>query len=234
MIAFSGKARARMRMMGRHAFFVFFTLLGIAFIFKEMYKYAALHDWLSEDARAKYERQTADGGGMMALLMSGRQEFFIAIPAILDRPILGYGVAAEDTGDYVMKYCIKHYDAERLKRAFALYQRSLAMGVRRIIPAHSCILGAWLYCGILGLFYWLWYIWLIFKYIRYYAAAIPQWFGFFAMMLPSTMWNIFFSPGNHSRLMNALIMTCLFFAMSVSKGNIKLPLSMEMEARKHD
>lgn len=232
-IAWGRKKRSSMRMIGKH-FFLFVFLGGIlALMAKEAYKYAALHDLMGEDARNKYEAQTRKGGGILALLMSGRTEFFTAIPAAIDNPIMGYGPHPEDTNEYALRYCVKYGDYNDIQAYMYRRQIAMQMGYRMEIPSHSQIMGAWIHYGVFGLIFYLYYLGLIVVHLRRYSAAIPQWYGYFALMIPTNLWNLFFSAFG-GRWQFALFITTLLFARAIGTGRRILPYEMEMEARKYD
>ncbi len=232
LMAIGRKKRKTMRSIGRHIFTI--ALLGVAIVFsyKVVYKYAASSGFLGIDAQSKYENQTKTGEGILQLLMSGRKEFFVAIPAAFNRPILGYGPHAEDTEGYYARFVAK-YGAEE---DYLVYQaqayHAAARGYRVEIPTHSHIMGAWVHYGVFGLIFYVWLLWTIYKQLRYYMDAIPQWFGYFAVVIGSYLWHIFFSPvGN--RMMLGLFFATLFIAKAVGTGKIRLPMDVAFEAERY-
>jgi len=233
MILLGRKRRTSMRAIGKH--FWKFALLGIAtlIIYKSVYSYAAGNGYLGEDARGKYERQTRQGSSVVSLLVSGRTEFFIGLLAALDKPIMGFGPRAEDTEGYAERFLVAYGTPDDIRKYFAIQQIEGASGVRLIIPTHSHILAAWVWCGIVGLIFFLWVLFRIWQHIRYYSGAIPQWFGYFALAIPTMVWSIFFNPFG-SRWYLPLLMVCMNFARGVAKGRIALPYDMEQEAMRYD
>ena len=69
--------------------------------------------------------------------------------------------------------------------------------------------------------------------MKKYVAAIPQWYGYFALSFTNYAWDIFFSTFAGRETL-ACFVTCLFFARAVGKGLLPLPYEMEMEARKYE
>ena len=63
---------------------------------------------LSEEALRKYEMQTKEGEGIVNLVVSGRMESFVAIPACFDNPIWGYGPWAIDMDGYYENFLQKY------------------------------------------------------------------------------------------------------------------------------
>ena len=227
------KSREKMRRISRH--FVIFTVLGLIglVLFKFIYSYTASTGLLGEAARGKYEAQTSQGSGMLRLLMSGRKEFFTAIPAAIHRPIMGYGPQAEDKDGYALQFLLKYGDESDIQHYNAMRLRAARTGWVMSIPTHSYVMSAWVWCGLFGLIFFLWWLYLIYQYLRHYIAAIPQWYGYFALTIPSFLWHFFFSPIT-GRWSLGLFAACLFFARAVGRGTMRLPPDMELEAEKYD
>lgn len=233
MMIIGRKRIVSMRSIGKY--FFSYLLLGIVLLaaVKQLYVYAAKNGYLSDDAQAKYERQAAQGDGFLTILMHGRTGFFAAIPAALNRPIMGYGPFAKDEGGYAERFVLKYGSEDDIK-AFRLSElNAMKMGYARSIPTHSYVMGAWVNYGVGGLIFYVWVLFLIYRQIKRYMAAIPQWYGYFAMMLPYYLWNIFFSPFGF-RWRFGLLMTCLFFAKAVGDGLMPLPNNMLLEINKHE
>ena len=227
------KSRIKMSRIGKH--FVVFAVLGglVLLAYKMVYSYAAGGGYLGEEARNKYETQTDRGKGLFRLLMAGRKEFFIAASAIVDHPFVGFGPRAEDYNGYTEKF-LRKYGSDQEIAAYVYYQlRYAPLGYKMQIPTHSHIMAAWLWCGLPGLIFWVWILYCLYRHIRYHSAAIPQWYGYFALSIPSMLWSIFFNPVG-ARFILPLLMVCMMFARAVSEGRILLPYEMEMEAREHD
>lgn len=223
------KKISRMRSIQRHAMLILIGLGTMLFLLTFAYKNLASRGYLNEKAMKKYEGQSKQGSNALALIMSGRSEFFVGLFAAWDNPIWGWGPWARDEkgfyGDFLLKY--GDYDD------FIKYKKGqLDAAVRgygsHILPTHSHIVGFWVYYGILALPFWLYVLWCMWRHFRHNMAAIPQWYGYFALALPLYAWHIFFSPyGN--RIEDCLFITCLLLADSVSKGRLHLPLNMNNE-----
>lgn len=227
----AGKSRVKMRRIGRHILIMAVGGVIILLAYKTLYSHAASRGYLGEDARIKYEHQTDRGKGAFSMLVAGRTEFFIALTAIWDHPIIGFGPRPEDTQGYTEKFLLK-YGTETDIRGYYYYVLHFAsQGARANIPSHSHIMGAWLWCGISGLVFFLWIFYNFYVHIRYYISAVPHWFGYFVLIIPSMSWSILFNPiGDRYGL--SLLMVCIFFSKAVIRGKIILPREIEMEARK--
>lgn len=227
------KSRRAMRAIGRHLFVA--MIVGACFLvaMKFAYQHLASTGVLGEEARTKYEGQTRKGNSIMALLMAGRSEFFVGLRAALDRPIMGFGPMAEDTGGYGMRFVMKYgddIDIRRMANAEFIAARS---GNWVVIPTHSHIVGGWVHYGLFGMIFYVWILYLFFNHFKCYAACIPQLHGLFSSLIPLYLWHIFFSPFG-SRWMFALLMACIFFARAIGNGKMRLPYAMEIEAEKYD
>ena len=228
-----GHRRSAMRSIGKHL--IVYAILGavVALLFKSVHSYLAKNGTLGDEALAKYENQTQEGSGFLKILMSGRQEFFMAIPAALDKPIVGHGPFASDTKGYVEEFIYKYGSALQVRFYEAGKQQANRLGYKMPIPSHSHIMGAWVHYGLFGLIFYLWVIFVVIRHFKKYAGAIPQWYGYFALTLCQFMWEVFFSAFS-SRDYFALMMTCLFFARAVGSGRLLLPPEMVMEILKAD
>lgn len=227
------KKRRRMRTIGKH--FWTFVLVGVVvlFTYKMVYSYAAGNGYLGEEARIKYEQQTQLGKGAFAMLVAGRTEFFIGLSALLDNPVIGYGPGAEDTKGYSERFLSKYGTYEDIMGYYYYVQRHASMGLKVGIPSHSHIVAAWLSCGLPGLIFFVWVLYMIYRHIKYYSSQVPQWYGYFALTIPSMIWGIFFNPFG-ARSVLPLLMVTLQYAKSIGTGKVLLPYKMEMEARKYD
>ena len=231
---FIGRKRRRtMCSIGRH--FMIFMIAGVVvlFTYKTVYSYMASNGYLGEKAMSKYEHQTERGKGVISMLVSGRTEFFIALSAIVDHPIIGFGPRGADTQGYAERFLLKYGTEQDVLGYYVASRRNAALGLVRSIPTHSHIMAAWLWCGLPGLIFFIWALYIIFRHLKHYASAVPQWYGYFALTIPSMIWSFFFNPfGARSAL--PLLIVLLTYAKAVGDGKLLLPLNLKMEARKYD
>lgn len=213
---------------------VIYAIVGIALVFayKAIYSGLAQSGVLGELAQNKYERQTRQGNSLLKMLMAGRCEFFTALRAAVDQPIMGFGPYAEDTKGYRRRFVYKYGDEDDLKYLLYVEQMAMEMGFKMPIPTHSHIMGSWIHNGIFGLIFWLWVLKLMIGHLRFRLSTIPQWFGYFALMIPAFFWDIFFSPLTE-RAKFAMFLVCLLLARSIHNGKLRLTIEMQMEAEKH-
>lgn len=215
--------------------FIWFTLIMLIAggIIGMVYKVGAQHGVFGVAAQEKYEKQTRDRKGPLGVLMGGRIEFFVAMTAAAQHPILGCGPKAEDRTGLVQEFYRKYGTSEDYDNYVRteVHLRSFGFRARRI-PAHSHIASFWLWYGLPGLVLWIYVLWVFFRFFQWHLTVVPQWFGYFAMMIPSTLWGIFFSPFN-DRIDICALITCCLLARGIHARRIPLPPDVAMEAWKH-
>lgn len=222
-----------MRNIGRH--FIVASIAGIIllFLYKGIYSFAASNGYLGDQALTKYEHQTVRGKDALSMLMEGRKPFFIGLLAAIDRPIVGHGPRAEDRNGYAGRFLTKYGSDYDIAQYNSIHYFRMMRGVLPEIPTHSHILAGWVWCGILGLVFFIWVLYRMYVHVRYFMACIPQWYGFFALTIPSTAWSIMFNPyGARWALPQLLI--CMFLAKGVGEGRIKLSPDLEAEAVQYE
>lgn len=230
-----GKSRVRMRRFGQHIWIIMgLAVIGI-FLAHAGYRYAALNGLLSEKAQAKYEHQTKGEGGILKLLMGGRGEFFIGFLEALNKPWIGHGPWAFDNGEAMQNFLAKYGDAEDYEKAldFERYRIKSGLSTMSYIPAHSHIGSFFLWFGVVGLVYWLYILYAIFRYLHKEIASAPHWFGVLAIGVPGFLWNIFFS-GFGYRIVTMPYIVYLFMAHAYYTGAKRLPTEIEMKIRRNE
>lgn len=219
----------------KHHFILLVICAGVMVcLFTAVYKYGAKNNWFGDLAYEKYSKQTRSGSGVLRLLMSGRAETFIGFFACLDKPIVGHGPWARDTGEYVEDFLRDYGDYEDYQN---LVQARIYWGRRGyslvgVIPAHSHIIAFWLWYGIFGLLLWLYVLWLIYKYFTQYVDVVPQWLGYFAVTISASLWSIFFSPYSQ-RILFPLLFCALIYVRNIASGKMNLPPEMLREASQY-
>lgn len=149
-----------------------------------LYTHGASTGMLGEKTRDKYEKQTRGGRNVVS---GGRMEYTIAIPAIIESPLLGYGSWARNL-EFVKKYIqLNGMDPDSYDAQFLL-----DLGT---IPTHSHILGSWAEAGVAGGVFWLLVLYMagaaFFRILR--SPDIPcRLFCLFAIAWFA--WDIVFSP----------------------------------------
>lgn len=193
-----------MRMIRNYIVLIILILGATALCVKAVYKFCAENGYIGEDERKKYEVQTQQGESFVKLLLSGRSEFFIALFAALDKPLLGHGSWAVDRRGYNYDFVMKYGTPEDIKA----FQWNMQMGGGiSMIRTHSHIMTYWLWHGVFGLLFWVYVGYLSFITLFKRMHLVPELFGYLAMMLPTFCWDILFSP------FGLRINECLFFCV---------------------
>lgn len=159
---------------------IFIMLFLGALIVNSVYESLASRHILGEYAYQKYQTQIqADN-----ILEGGRAETFMGIELIRRKPIIGYGSYAMDKGDKFHKE-FASTSGKKYRRPFE----------ERRMPAHSHIVGAWMWNGIGGGIFWLYVLLLMWRVFRSGAmltesALLPG----ILMTFTARIWEILFSP----------------------------------------
>lgn len=230
-IFFGGKSRFKQAWVGRHIILFLVAGVFVAFAVKTVYSHAASSGLMGESAKTKYERQTEMGSGLLDILMAGRMELFCGLRACIDRPIIGFGPRTEDRYGYAERFYKKYGTHEDVQNYFRTVQLYLSRtGGFPPIPDHSHLVYFWLRYGVFGLTLWMFVFWQMFMYFRRYSSAVPQWYGYMCLTIPSMCWSILFNPPG-GRTSTTFFVVCLLMCRAIYKRRIMLPFEMEMEAQ---
>lgn len=227
-ILLGGKSPSQMRKLSRN--FWVLVIIGVVVIqcLTLVYKEAASRGFMGENALKKYEVQMKGRkSGALATLMAGRLEFFVGSYIAFKRPIVGYGPWALDYDGYYSDFLTKYGSAEDYESYLKYYEWQLKNGQSFItlIPAHSHIVGFWVWYGIFGLVFWIYILFQIVRYFRRDLATVPYWYGMLAAMTPSFLWSVFFSPFG-DRVGEAMFIVFLLMTKAVRLGRVDLPPEM--------
>jgi hypothetical protein len=166
--------------------------------------------WLPESAAEKYRSQASNPYGM---LFAGRTELLISTQAFLDRPVLGHGSWAVDDGTYISDYL-------RLRYLYGVdeFQWREESYSSRLIPAHSFLMGALVWAGVLGGVFWIYVFYMSVRALLLNLGHLPIYFynGLFFLM-----WDIWFSPfAAVTRWSSALILAPLLAYVYIMRRQI--------------
>ena len=160
---------------------VFLALFIGALVVDYVYENLASSGKLGERAYEKYIKQKYEAG---SLLKGGRAEFFMGIDCIKENPIIGYGSFAVYSPDL--------FSSETLNRALIEYYDGVNVDY---LPAHSHIVGYWVYHGILGGIFWIYILLLMWRLFRTGAFMYePKLIGHCVYYSVTILWAIIFSP----------------------------------------
>ena len=156
------------------------VLFALMLIF-QVYVYCALEGYLGSKSRSQL-MATRNPHNPIQVLIAGRGGIQCGVQAIADAPIIGHGSRA-------------------LKRKYLTREIMRREGNQlTMIPVHSCILGAWVFSGILGVPFW---IAAYIIHIRLYKSSLssghPQFIFLASYLLADSMWQILFSGHGYAR-----------------------------------
>lgn len=234
-VVIGGKKTKSMSRLGKHFTILFCCAVVGIFLIKVVYQWAALNNYLGDEARTKYEQQTVGGTGIIQLLVGGRADAFIGLLAVADSPIVGKGYWAKDTEGYREQFLGKYGTVEDYEyyKNYISYLMKNGLAFDRGIPCHSHITSFWLWFGLPGLLFWLYAIYVMFRFLRQDVAIIPQWFYWLAASVPGLMWHIFFSPF-HDRIEFPLMVVAMLLARAIRLGRYQMPFDMISEIEKNE
>lgn len=212
----------------RKFWIIMLIMLVFLMVLFKAYKTAAVSGMLGEKARTKYEYQTKQGEDFLHLLIKGRTNFFACMYEGIRKPIIGYGPWAPDwdgvEGEFIFEY--------GTEEEVAVYENNRRMGMVGWLGGHSQIGTFWVWYGVFGLLFWLYVIKELFFMFKNRMSVIPQWYGYFVVTIPSSVWAIFFSPFSGRVSESLLIVACLL-VKAVHRGRVQLPYDMVREVAKN-
>ena len=163
--------------------------------------------FISEEAQAKNKLQSESGGG---ILLAGRPELLVSSRAILEHPIVGFGSWARD-----FKYAEMLNDVQA-RFGIETDLEALEQSSQGLIPAHSHLMGAWIWAGIFGGVFWAYLFWLSSKGLIAVSNLQPPFALLYATMLFSFLFDILFSPFNTGRrLVDAFVVVIIVDLLEV-------------------
>lgn len=219
---FGGKKRQSIRKFSKKiALYGFLGFVGI-FAFSRTYRFLAVNGYLTEEATRKYEKQSKGSSSIVKLLVAGRADSFAGYWACVDKPIVGWGPWALDTGGYWRNFLEKYGDPddydEYLKHEITAAKNGFFY---RLMPAHSHIVYFWLSFGIFGLLFVLYSGFVVVRFVVQDCHVAPRWFFMLACGIVGFIWSLFFSPVT-GRVGFSLYLVQLLMIRAIRKGRTDL------------
>lgn len=154
---------------------------------------------LGEEAQLKTETQA---NSTLGLLLGGRPEILVSSAAVFDSPILGHGSYPRD-----LKYTEMYHDLlieSGVQTEETDYQSASDLGM---IPAHSHLMGAWVFAGVLGALFWGYVLYLVIRGTVLATIFRPALLPSYCFLCTSFIWDILFSPfGYSARISEAFLL----------------------------
>jgi len=205
-----GRKILTMRNIGKNLILFGISLSVVGLAASVIYKSAVYSGRLGLEERDKYEAQASSKIG----LLSGRAEFVSALWAIKDSPLIGHGSWPIDFEGYTLRTV----EMVGTDRDIELTRANYDEGRISWIPSHSYVWQSWIWHGLAGGIFWLYVFFRVyFKTFRECMGMFPQVFGYFAVMLPSEFWNVWFSPIGQ-RVEVAMVITLCLLAIDHEKA----------------
>lgn len=183
----------RFNLKGANLLFVFLTSLTISYA-TYLYYINKIFEGEITGENAQQIKKAANPYNPLELLFYGRTEAFVSILAIQERPFLGFGSWAKDPYGKYNKLSAKLSKSEYLIE-----------GEDDLIPAHSMLVGAWVWGGVIT-FIGIFYLFCIFLklFIRIYKNSdTEQNKELLIVITPlfaNLVWHFLFSPLQHIRI----------------------------------
>ena len=217
LIVVGGKTAHAQKFLRKSFWLVMIGSLLIAPLVNRFYIYSASHGYLGKEAEGKYRAQSKRGTDILSILMSGRTAFFAGLVAAFDKPLIGHGPWAVDYKGYWHKFLLKYGESEELLWVRGMQER----GEYTLVPAHSIVVGFWIWYGLGGLMLAFYMGFLYFDVLKNRLATIPALYGYFAFILPGCLWHWLFSPFG-GRVNAAMILVLCLIVRNVAKGRMSI------------
>ncbi len=144
--------------------------------------------FIDEDSQAKNQSQLHGG-----FLLAGRPEIVVSSRAVLEHPLIGWGSWAKD---YKYVEMLSDFQAQYNLQTDLTDTEEDSQG---LIPAHSHLMGAWIWAGIFGAVFWMYVLRLAFLALLKISAQRSALSLFYVYLLVIFLWDIFFSPFQGTR-----------------------------------
>ena len=214
-VCVAGKKVVMMKAITRYFWIICCVLLTTTFLVGRVYKYTARNGLLGEGEQKKYEEHSAARVG----LLSGRLTLLSSALAIIDSPLIGHGSWPKDKN----AYNLKAVELGGSDRDILILKSAYAEGRIGWISTHAYIGTAWVWNGLAGGVFWIYvFFYVFFRTFKNFMATVPEAFGYFAILLPSEFWNVWFSPLGQ-RVERACLITMCLLAIWVGKNKYNFP-----------
>lgn len=184
---------------GNYFFLGFIALMAVDVIYENL----AANGTLGEAAYEKYIYQKQSGN----ILEGGRALTFMGLELVKMKPITGWGSYAKDTWGFREMYSYEHglnyHDTGEIK----------------LLPAHSIFVGSWMQNGILGAFFWIYVLivlWKVFKSGCLFCE--PRVAGILVFKMMAFLWDWAFSAFGNRVTVLFLVMTLMVIYRNYQQG----------------
>jgi len=179
-------------------------------LFSMIFAQAGEFSFLSPEAAHKY---TVQATSELGILFGGRSEILISVRAFLDAPLLGHGSWAVDRNGYQDAYSVIVYQMG------AALSDAIVVTDDTLIPAHSFLMGALVWSGVVGGFYWLC---MLARTLWLFVRNMPTLPIFFYVGTAQFVWDVFFSPFSADHRWETALFLGMLFAWHQSHRHRQL------------
>ncbi len=169
-------------------------------LFSMIFAHAGEFGFLTPEAAHKYTVQATSDLG---ILFGGRSEILVSMRAFLDAPLLGHGSWAVDHNGYQDAYSVMVYQMG------AALDDKIVVTDDTLIPAHSFLMGALIWSGIVGGLYW---VCMLARTLWLFVRNMPAMPIFFYVGTAQFVWDVFFSPFSADHRWESAIFLGMLFA----------------------
>ncbi|MBO4122432.1 hypothetical protein J5T34_17030 [Cupriavidus gilardii] len=175
-------------------------------LFSMIFAHASDFSFLTPEAAHKY---TVQATSELGILFGGRSEILISVRAFLDAPLLGHGSWAVDRNGYQDAYSVLVYQMG------AALDDKIVVTDDTLIPAHSFLMGALIWSGIVGGLYW---ICMLARTLWLFVRNMPTMPIFFYVGTAQFVWDVFFSPFSADHRWESALFLGMLFAWHHANG----------------
>ena len=168
---------------------LFSGAIGLVYCILLAYQLVGDYNFLPNNVQDKYEHSKSSTLGVFGLILVGRSEFLASIPAVIDSPIIGHGSWAMNSK---YKWYLSDADVQlglvRDNNDYNISQMS------DLIPAHSHLMQAWVWAGVLGAVFWVYVLWIVISKTLQAMRNNSTWVYLVVFIGISSIWDVLFSP----------------------------------------
>jgi len=205
---------------------VFPFLIGGLIVFQGLYSlyvYQVLQGNIGGKHSEEQFSMTSNPYNPINLLLAGRSEVYVAIIAVIDKPIFGHGSWAPDPGaKYTLLAYKLHGEEDKLDNRLDMSNGKL------IIPSHSVIFGIWMTSGIVGFIAFMRIVLLFYKrgfnLLKSSSIQASSYYPIIVFFIVNSAWIFLFSPLPHiKQSLPIIIALIIVFHRKLELSNIQLP-----------
>ncbi len=180
--------------------------IGVTFV----YDTGARLGWFGESVRYSYSVQAVRGFGPLGIIAGARTEILVGAQAVIDSPIIGHGSWARDR-----EYRMLLRDLMSQLQGIETGRLNEYIYGSDIIPAHSHIIGDWVWAGIFGGLFWAFVLVCSLRLLRLWAYLPDELVVLVAFLVADSILEILVAPfGGTRRLQWGIILAIITYLLT--------------------